>query len=64
MSIVHLPSGVCAIGHSDIMGDGRTVLLPVQTDGVWRVQITWANGSWHLFGKFDTKQEAERWISC
>jgi hypothetical protein len=46
------------------MGDGRTVLSPVvQAGGVWRVQITWADGSKHLFGKFGTKQEAESWIA-
>jgi hypothetical protein len=43
------------------MGNGRTVLSPVQADGVWRVQITWAHGSKHLFGKFGTREEAERW---
>jgi hypothetical protein len=41
------------------MGDGRTVLSPVQAGGVWRVQITWANGSKHRIGKFGTKEEAE-----
>jgi hypothetical protein len=46
------------------MGDGRTVLSPVaQADGVWRVQITWANGSKNRIGKFGTKQEAEKWIA-
>jgi hypothetical protein len=45
------------------MGDGRTVLSPVvQAGGVWRVQITWANGSKHRICKFGTKQEAEKWI--
>jgi hypothetical protein len=48
----------------DGMGDGRTVLSPVaQADGVWRVQITWANGSKNRIGKFGTKQEAEKWIA-
>jgi hypothetical protein len=45
------------------MGNGRTILSLVQADGFWRVQITWANGSEHLFGKFGTKEEAERWIA-
>jgi hypothetical protein len=39
---------------------GALSLSPVQDDGVWRVQITWANESKRLFGKFDTKQEAEK----
>jgi hypothetical protein len=39
-----------------------TVLSPVQAEGVWRVQITWTNGSKHRVGKFGTKQEAEKWI--
>lgn len=40
------------------------VLSPVtEMDGVWRVQITWANGNKNLFGKFDTQQEAEKWIA-
>ena len=45
------------------MRNGRTVLSPVQADGVWCVQITWANESKRLFGKFGTKQEAEKWIA-
>jgi hypothetical protein len=45
------------------MGDGRTVLSSVQADGVWRVQITWANGSKNRIGKFSTKQEAEKWVA-
>jgi hypothetical protein len=39
-----------------------TILSGVHADGVWRVQITWANGSKHRIGKFGTKQEAEKWI--
>ena len=34
----------------------------MQAEGVWRVQITWTNGSKHRVGKFGTKQEAEKWI--
>jgi hypothetical protein len=42
------------------MGDGRTVLSPMQPDGVWRVQITWANGSKHRIGKFGTGQRGRK----
>ena len=44
------------------MANERTVLSPVvQADGLWRVQITWANGSKHHIGKFATSQEAGGW---
>jgi peptidoglycan/LPS O-acetylase OafA/YrhL len=49
-------------GCTNIMANERTVLSPVvQADGLWRVQITWANGSKHHVGKFATSQEAGGW---
>ena len=42
--------------------NGRTVSV-VQSDGLWRVRITWGNGSKNHIGKFATKQEAEKWIA-
>jgi hypothetical protein len=44
------------------MRNGRTVSV-VQSDGLWRVRITWGNGSKNHIGKFATKQEAEKWIA-
>jgi hypothetical protein len=38
------------------MGDVRTVLSLVQADRVWRVQITWANGSKHRIGKAEHRR--------
>jgi hypothetical protein len=32
----------------------------MQPDGVWRVQITWANGSKHRIGKFGTGQRGRK----
>jgi hypothetical protein len=43
---------------------GRTVLLAVQEGDVWRVQITWPNGSLHYFGKFTSKKDAIGWITA
>jgi hypothetical protein len=43
-------------------GDRRTVLSPVQADGIWRVSDHMGQRQ-HRIGKFGTKQEAERWIA-
>ena len=34
------------------------------TGGIWRVRITWANGSVHHFGKFFFREEALDWITA
>jgi hypothetical protein len=40
----------------------RTVLSAVLMDGLWRVEITWANGTKHHVGKFASESEAGAWI--
>ena len=39
------------------------VLTPVEEAGHWRVKLAWARKTPHYFGKFQTKEEAERWIA-
>jgi hypothetical protein len=46
------------------MGDGRTVLSPVQEGEFWRVRIVSPNGAAHHFGKFTSEEEAIRWIAA
>jgi hypothetical protein len=47
------------------MGDGRTFLSPVvATGGIWRVRMTWPNGTVRYFGKFTSEKEAIEWISA
>jgi len=47
------------------MGDGRTFLSPVVTaGGIWRVRMTWPNGTVRYFGKFTSEKEAIEWISA
>jgi hypothetical protein len=41
-----------------------TVLLPVRKRNIWRVQIVWANGAMHHFGKFVSKEDAVDWITA
>jgi hypothetical protein len=41
-----------------------TLLSPVQEGGIWRVRIRWPNGTVHHFGKFDSEQEAIKWIDA
>jgi hypothetical protein len=44
---------------------GRTVLSPViEKGGIWRVRITWPNGSVRHFGKFTSEKEALDWITA
>jgi hypothetical protein len=44
------------------MGEASTILTSVQEDDLWRVQITWPNGTTKYFGKFRSELEAEGWI--
>jgi hypothetical protein len=46
------------------MGDGLTVLSPVQKGPIWRVRITWPNGHIHHFGKFTSDEDAKTWITA
>ena len=47
------------------MKAGYTVLSPViEKGGIWRVRITWPNGSVHHFGKFTSEKEALDWIAA
>jgi len=46
------------------MGKAATVLSPVQEGRIWRVQIVWANGAVHHFGKFTSEKETVRWIAA
>jgi hypothetical protein len=46
------------------MGDGRTFLSPVvATGGIWRVRMTWPNGTVRHFGKFTSEKEAIEGLS-
>jgi len=45
------------------MGDGGTVLSPVQERGIWRVRRTWPNGRDNFFGKFSSETDALEWIA-
>jgi len=38
------------------------VLTPVTQSGYWRVKIAWPNKTPHYFGKFQSREEAEKWI--
>jgi hypothetical protein len=40
------------------------LLLPVQEGEIWRVQIVWANGAVHFFGKFTSERDAIDWINA
>ena len=44
------------------MGEASTILMSVQKGDLWRVEITWPNGTLHHFGKFRSEQEAQGWI--
>ena len=44
------------------MSGANTVLLALQEDSIWRVQIVWPNGSVHYFGKFSSEKDACEWI--
>jgi hypothetical protein len=44
------------------MGDGLTVLSPVQKGPIWRVRIAWPTGTVHHFGKFVSEKDASDWI--
>ena len=46
------------------MEHARTLLSPVQKNGIWRVQIVWPNGAVHFFGKFTSKKNAIAWINA
>jgi hypothetical protein len=46
------------------MGDGLTVLAPVQKGTIWRVRIAWPNGLVHHFGKFTSEKDAGDWITA
>ncbi len=37
-------------------------LTPVALKGYWRVKLAWPNATPRIFGRFDTKAEAEKWI--
>jgi hypothetical protein len=50
--------------HIRFMGMDANLLSPVQEGSVWRVQIVWANGAIHCFGKFASEKEAVRWIAA
>jgi hypothetical protein len=41
-----------------------TVLSPVQKGNMWRVQITWPNGTVHYFGKFASEKDTIEWIAA
>jgi hypothetical protein len=41
----------------------HTALAPVMSNGMWRVKITWPNGTDHYFGKFASKPKAAEWIA-
>ncbi len=49
--------------HTYFMGDGGTVLAPVQAHGIWRVRITWPNGKNNFVGKFSSESDALGWIA-
>jgi hypothetical protein len=38
-------------------------LKPVKQRSYWRVEMTWQQRSPRYFGKFDTQEEAEKWIA-
>jgi hypothetical protein len=38
------------------------VLTPITQSGYWRVKIAWPNKTPHYFGKFQSREEAEKWI--
>jgi hypothetical protein len=38
------------------------VLTPVTQSRYWRVKIAWPNKTPHYFGKFQSREEAEKWI--
>jgi len=46
------------------MERAATLLSPVQESRIWRVRIVWANGAIHHFGKFNSEQEAIKWIDA
>jgi hypothetical protein len=51
------------VEHTCAMGDGGTVLAPVQAHGIWRVRITWPNGKDNFVGKFSSESDALEWIA-
>ena len=46
------------------MGDGLTVLSPVQKGSIWRVRIAWPTGTVHYVGKFVFEKDASDWIAA
>ena len=47
------------------MGDGRIFLSPVvAAGGIWRVRMTWPNGTVRYFGKFTSEKGAIQWITA
>src|SRR5262249_56167670 len=46
------------------MGDGLTLLSPVQKGPIWRVRITWPSGTVHHFGEFASEEDAKNWITA
>jgi hypothetical protein len=45
------------------MGDRSVVLTPIRQSGYWRVEIAWPDHPPRYFGKFPSKDEAEKWIA-
>lgn len=41
-----------------------TVLSAVHDGNIWRVQITWPNGSVRYFGRFPSEKDAHAWINA
>jgi len=42
---------------------GGLTLSPIVQSDHWRVEFSWPNRPSRYFGKFETKQDAEKWIS-
>jgi hypothetical protein len=38
------------------------LLTAITQSGYWRVKIAWPNKTPHFFGRFQSKEEAEKWI--
>ncbi len=46
-----------------VIGQSSTAMAPIEQAGCWRVRIIWTNGQVNRFGRFDSKEAAQRWIN-
>ena len=56
--------GLSDLAGRIIVAPMSALLLPVQEDDIWRVQIVWTNGHVNYFGKFTSEKDAIAWIEA